>query len=661
MIHPGTYYEHDIDFLGKAITVMGTDPEDSAVVASTVVDGSSLGSVFVFQSGEDSTSILAGLTIRGGNAWRGGGIHCDSSSPKITNCVISGNSSGWGGGINCDYSSPIVINCTFSWNWSELFGGGIYCGYLSSPQFIDCTISDNVADTSGGGFYCEQVDREMNITNCTISRNECYSRSAWEGGGGIRCYDAWPTITGCHFEGNAADFGNDISCTDQSQPSILDCTFMGSTGGEGIFCKQSSPTIMRCLFEGNGNKIRASWSSSPTITDCEITNGWGTGIFCDNNSNAIINGCIISNNFGTYGRGIRCLDSSPTIVNCIISGNSTRYDGGGILCDYWSNPIIKYCTISGNQADETGGGITCDRHSDPIISNCIIIGNSSFDGGGLYCNDSSNPTIKNCIIAENTAEYGSGLYSGSSTRPTIINSTFTNNSASSLGGALYCEENSDPTISNSILWGDTAALPSLSEEVYFEVIPPSIFYSNVEGSWPGASIINADPLFVNSDSSDYHLSSDSPCVDSGTDAGVYIDYEGDTRPVGYGFDMGADESSYSIPYNLTLTPDSTLSIPKGDTLYFSSLLQNNTDNPIEGDYWLTVQLPNTNEVVIPENFLNYPNPMSGQISANNFLDLAYELYVPAVVGTGSYNLIGRIGVYPDNIIDEESFGFRVVE
>jgi len=55
MVHPGTYYEHDIDFLGKAITVTGTDPEDSAVVASTVVDADSLGSIFVFQSGEDTT------------------------------------------------------------------------------------------------------------------------------------------------------------------------------------------------------------------------------------------------------------------------------------------------------------------------------------------------------------------------------------------------------------------------------------------------------------------------------------------------------------------------------------------------------------------------------------------------------------------------------
>jgi hypothetical protein len=56
MVAPGTYHEHDIDFFGKAITVMGTDPEDSIVVAATIVDGDSLGRVFNFHSGEDTMS-----------------------------------------------------------------------------------------------------------------------------------------------------------------------------------------------------------------------------------------------------------------------------------------------------------------------------------------------------------------------------------------------------------------------------------------------------------------------------------------------------------------------------------------------------------------------------------------------------------------------------
>jgi hypothetical protein len=33
MVATGTYHEHEISFHGKGITVMSTDPEDSAVVA----------------------------------------------------------------------------------------------------------------------------------------------------------------------------------------------------------------------------------------------------------------------------------------------------------------------------------------------------------------------------------------------------------------------------------------------------------------------------------------------------------------------------------------------------------------------------------------------------------------------------------------------------
>jgi len=56
---------------------------------------------------------------------------------------------------------------------------------------------------------------------------------------------------------------------------------------------------------------------------------------------------------------------------------------------------------------------------------------------------------------------------------------------------------------------------------------------------PGAT--NSDPRFVEPAANDYHLSANSPARDA-IDTGPSIDFEGDPRPRGARFDIGADES-----------------------------------------------------------------------------------------------------------------------
>ena len=46
-----------------------------------------------------------------------------------------------------------------------------------------------------------------------------------------------------------------------------------------------------------------------------------------------------------------------------------------------------------------------------------------------------------------------------------------------------------------------------------------------------------DPAF----GSNYHLTASSAAIDAGLDAGVAVDYDGDSRPWAGGFDIGADE------------------------------------------------------------------------------------------------------------------------
>jgi hypothetical protein len=63
----------------------------------------------------------------------------------------------------------------------------------------------------------------------------------------------------------------------------------------------------------------------------------------------------------------------------------------------------------------------------------------------------------------------------------------------------------------------------------------------IVGPTPIPGISNADPQFVNRSKRDYHLSPSSPARDM-VDYGPVTDFEGDSRPRGPRFDIGADES-----------------------------------------------------------------------------------------------------------------------
>jgi parallel beta-helix repeat protein/predicted outer membrane repeat protein len=370
MVHPGTYYEHDIDFLGKSITVMGTDPEDSAVVAATVVDGDSLSSVFIFRSGEDTTSLLAGLTITKGYASSAGGIYCYFSSPTISNNIIIGNSAffsypeGTGGGMYCYKSSPIVINCTFSGN-SAYYGGGMF-NYDSRPTVSNCIFSENSAYYGGG----------MN------NHAKHYSTSS-------------PTVTNCTFSGNVAASGGGM-VNDYSNSTVTNCTFSGNVAasGGGMVNYYSSPTVTNCTFSDNsadydGGGMYNTDYSSPTVTNCTFngnqSEGRGGGMYNEWRSNPMVTNCTFSNNSaGTDGGGMYNSGSiDPTVTNCILWGDSPDeiYNS--------SNPaIVTYSNVEGGYTGEgnidedprfiTFRGFEFLLHPD---SPCIDTGDPSIEDG----------------------------------------------------------------------------------------------------------------------------------------------------------------------------------------------------------------------------------------------------------------------------------------
>ncbi len=80
---------------------------------------------------------------------------------------------------------------------------------------------------------------------------------------------------------------------------------------------------------------------------------------------------------------------------------------------------------------------------------------------------------------------------------------------------MYNYDNSSPTLTNCILWGDSPA------EIYGDT--PTVTYSDVGGGWPGLGNIDADPCFVDANNGDYHLKSQAGRWDSNSESWVSDD------------------------------------------------------------------------------------------------------------------------------------------
>jgi hypothetical protein len=108
-IAPGLFRE-DIDFTGKAITVVGAGSD-------TVIEGTGRGSVVTFAASEPAEAVLDSVTVTGGVAGLGGGIYIAGASPTVMRTVIVANRARFqGSGVYVIAGSPQLLNNLIIYN-----------------------------------------------------------------------------------------------------------------------------------------------------------------------------------------------------------------------------------------------------------------------------------------------------------------------------------------------------------------------------------------------------------------------------------------------------------------------------------------------------------------------------------------------------------------
>jgi hypothetical protein len=303
----------------------------------------------VVGAGIDSTTVLDGLTISGGNADGGGSINAGGEN-------IERN---MGGGIyNAGGSSPKLTNVTIFGNKANN-GGGMYNAASTSPKLTNVTISNNEAANEGGGIYNNNSSSAMN--GGAISTNTAHNN-----GGGIYNTGGDPVLINVNISGNRA-----ISGGGQFLSGMNFTHFTGNGGG--IYNSSGDPVLINVNI--SGNYAIDGGGNYGTVMNAKVVIGNGGGAF---------------NN-----------DGNPVLINVNISGNYA-IDGGNDI----SGSINFEIHIG-----KAGGLFNTGGSASSKVQNSIIWGNTAADSShpNIFTNGGT-PTFAYSIVQGSGGSGGSWTF-----------------------------------------------------------------------------------------------------------------------------------------------------------------------------------------------------------------------------------------------------------
>jgi len=468
--------------------------------------------------------------------------------------------------------------------------------YITVQAAVDASTSpDDVVKVAG---YCSGVNsygglRQVVYISKTLTVRGGYTITNWTDPDPV----ANPTTLDAQGQGRVFYITGNVSPTVEGL-SIIGGDAAGLGGGPQGYDVGGGVYILTATVTFRNNRVFGNVSPY---------HGGGLAL-C--HSSATLSSNNISENSSKYayslGAGLYLYNSDATIDDNTISFNSDALMGGGVHIEQ-SEAILSGNTITSNMAD--GGGGICLYHSDALVVDNIVVSNTATQGGAILTSG-GHLTLRNNTISANTASYDGGLYmaggvamladniiysntasSGSAglslwgSDTTLINNVIADNQTDGLDGAvyignstlrmlhttivrnrsgdgsgLYVSNDSNVVLTNTIIASHTVGITVTASSAI--TLEGTLWYDNEQDSggdgaiFTGTVNVCGDPAFLSPDIGDYHIGAASAAIDTGVDAGITIDIDGDPRPYSYGMDIGADEYVGPLPPSIdTFEPD----------------------------------------------------------------------------------------------------------
>ncbi|MGA2093054.1 MAG: LamG-like jellyroll fold domain-containing protein [Sedimentisphaerales bacterium] len=526
VVNPGVYKENvsvqGIPQSSKTLNIHSIDPNDWDIVAATVIDNN--GATNTVQLGYNAYVNFSGFTITGGYR----GLYFNNTHSTARRCVIE----------DCNTGVEMSSSTTANLYNSIIRHNKIFGIMLGSMGFNNNSINNNLIYDNNEGIYF-QAYANSNMHNNTIVNNS---------GHGIDCNTLYNTScnvknsilwnNGDDLFGNCnATYSRISDCNDVNETNHNICSdpcFVGADNND-FHISPYSPCIDAGDPCGNYNgevdidgdlRVLAGrvdiGADEALRVHNETAREWYEYIQdaiddANNYDEIVVYPWTYYENINFNGKYITLRSVDTNDLNTI---KATILDGNGVgavveMNSSYSN--LKGLTITNGQR-----GVYCSARW-PTISNCIIRDNN---GEGIYT-EHSKVTVTNSLIYDNNK--GLAFQDANVGGGTVQNNTIVHNTSF---GIQVISGNS-PWISNCILWNNNDDLSGCTA-TYSDI-------ENGDGCGQNGNICS-DPYFVDEYSNNFHLKTNSPCVDTGNpNTGYSTDIDGDRRGIYSRVDMGADE------------------------------------------------------------------------------------------------------------------------